>query len=152
MKRNSDRKSVTQNRKARHDFVILETWEAGLVLLGTEVKSLREGKCTLGDAYVRTEKGEAFLCNLHIPEYVYGHQFNHEPKRRRKLLLHPPEIEKIRHGTERDGHTCIPIEVYFVKGKVKVELALAQGRKKADKREAAKADEDRREMRKVRIG
>ena len=141
--------SVATNRRARFEYELLETYEAGMMLVGTEVKSLREGKCTLGDGYIVVRHGEAFLMNVHIPEYVYGHQFNHEPKRPRKLLLHAAEIEKIKNGTERAGHTCIPLELYFREGRAKVEIALARGKRDIDKRQTERDREDRREIRKV---
>jgi SsrA-binding protein len=148
MQRNKDKSAVATNRKARFDYELGDTWEAGLVLTGTEVKVLREGKCTLGDAYVKIDRGEAFLVNAHIPEYAQGNRNNHEPKRTRKLLLHAGEIEKIQAGIERAGMTCVAVSLYFVKGRAKVEIALARGRKHYDKRGEKAAEADKREMRK----
>lgn len=136
------------NRRARFEYELVEQFEAGLVLTGTEVKSLRDGHCTLGDGYVIVRDGEAWLMHVHIPEYTHGNRNNHEPKRSRKLLLHPGEIEKIRHGVERAGFTCVPLEVYFANGFAKVSIALARGKSHVDKRHAEKDREDRREMRK----
>ncbi len=139
--------NVATNKRARFEYEIIETWEAGMMLTGTEVKSLRGGKCTLGDGYVYIRGHEAFLANVHIPEYSHGNLNNHEPKRVRKLLLHPGEIEKIRNGVERAGHTCIPLEIYFSNGFAKVQIALARGKKDVDKRNTERDREDRREMR-----
>ena len=148
MQRNQDKSAVATNRKARFDYEIGDTFEAGLVLTGTEVKVLREGKCTLGDAYVKVQDGEAFLVNAHIPEYLQGNRNNHEPKRTRKLLLHAGEIDKIRLAIERAGMTCVALSLYFVKGRAKIEIGLAKGRKHHDKRGEKAAEADRREMRK----
>jgi SsrA-binding protein len=139
--------NVATNRRARFEYEIIETWEAGIMLTGTEVKSLRDAKCTLGDGYIFVRDHEAFLANVHIPEYTHGNRNNHEPKRTRKLLLHPNEIEKIRTGIERAGHTCIPLEIYFSNGFAKVQIALARGKKDVDKRNTERDREDRREMR-----
>ncbi len=143
-----DKVSVATNRRARFEYEILEVFEAGLVLSGTEVKSLRDGKCTLGDGYVQVRRGEAFLHNVHIPEYTFGNRLNHEPKRVRKLLLHLNEIARIADATDRSGQTCIPLELYFLRGRAKVEIALARGKRDIDKRDDQKAREDRREIRK----
>jgi SsrA-binding protein len=126
---------VATNRKARHDYSILEVFEAGVVLLGTEVKSLRDGKASLVDAYATVDDGEVWLRNLHIPEYHHGSWTNHEPRRSRKLLLHRRQIDTLI-GKIRDGNlTLIPLKLYFSEGKVKVELALARGKQAHDKRQ-----------------
>jgi SsrA-binding protein len=137
-------KIVTQNRKARHDYHIIETWEAGLVLKGTEVKSLREGKANLKDSYARVERGEVFLYRFHISPYEKGSHYNHDPLRPRKLLLHRREIRKLKGRVEERGLTLVPLKVYFKEGKAKVEIALAKGKRMYDKREAiARRDSDR---------
>ena len=126
---------VATNRKARHDYSILEVYEAGLVLLGTEVKSLRDGKASLVDAYATVDNGEVWLRNLHIPEYHHGTWTNHEPRRNRKLLLHRRQIDALI-GKIRDGNLAlIPLKLYFSEGKVKVEIALARGKRAHDKRQ-----------------
>ena len=126
---------VATNRKARHDYSILDVYEAGLVLLGTEVKSLRDGKASLVDAYATVDDGEVWLRNLHIPEYHHGTWTNHEPRRTRKLLLHRRQIDGLI-GKIRDGNLAlIPLKLYFSEGKVKVELALARGKRAHDKRQ-----------------
>jgi SsrA-binding protein len=126
---------VATNRKARHDYSILEVYEAGLVLLGTEVKSLRDGKASLVDAYATVDDGEVWLRNLHIPEYHHGTWTNHEPRRNRKLLLHRRQIDALI-GKIRDGNLAlIPLKLYFSEGKVKVEIALARGKRAHDKRQ-----------------
>lgn len=126
---------VATNRKARHDYSILEVYEAGLVLLGTEVKSLRDGKASLVDAYATVDDGEVWLRNLHIPEYHHGSWTNHEPRRTRKLLLHRRQIDALI-GKIRDGNLAlIPLKLYFSEGKVKVEIALARGKRAHDKRQ-----------------
>jgi SsrA-binding protein len=126
---------VATNRKARHDYSILEVYEAGLVLLGTEVKSLRDGKASLVDAYATVDDGEVWLRNLHIPEYHHGTWTNHEPRRTRKLLLHRRQIDALI-GKIRDGNLAlIPLKLYFSEGKVKVEIALARGKRAHDKRQ-----------------
>ena len=135
---------IAQNRKARHLYHILETIEAGLVLTGTEVKSLRTGKANLLDAYAMVDRGEVWLMNLHISPYEKGNQFNHEPKRKRKLLLHRRDIRRLIGKTREKGLTLIPLSLYFKQGWAKVELALAKGKKLHDKREdVAKRDADR---------
>jgi SsrA-binding protein len=126
---------VATNRKARHNYSILEVFEAGLVLLGTEVKSLREGKASLVDAYATVDDGEVWLRNLHIPEYHHGTWTNHDPRRTRKLLLHRRQIDSLI-GKIRDGNLAlIPLKLYFSEGKVKVELALGRGKQAHDKRQ-----------------
>ena len=133
--------SVARNRRARHEYHILDSYEAGLVLTGTEVKSLRAGKANLTDAFGVVKDGEVFLLNLHISPYEQGNQFNHEPTRTRKLLLHRREIRRLIGSVERQGLTLVPLELYFKKGKAKVALALGKGKKLHDKR----ADEQKRD-------
>jgi SsrA-binding protein len=139
-------KIVCQNRKAAHEYFIDEVYEAGMVLLGPEVKSLREGRASLSDSYARVKGGEVFLHNMHITPYPYAHYVNLEPTRPRKLLLHKQEIKRLIGKTEERGYTLIPLKVYFSKGKAKVELALAKGKRKVDKRRAIKEREMKREM------
>lgn len=137
-------KVVANNRKARHLYHILETLEAGLVLTGTEVKSLRNGRANLGDAYATVENGEVWLRNLHISPYEQGNQFNHEPLRKRKLLLHRRDIRRLIGKTREKGLTMVPLRLYFRDGWAKVELALVRGKKSHDKREdIAKRDAER---------
>jgi SsrA-binding protein len=135
---------VATNRKARHNYSILETFEAGVALMGTEVKSLRDGQASLADAFATIDDGEIWLRNLHIPEYHHGSWTNHAPRRNRKLLLHRREIDNLI-GKVRDGNlTLVPLRLYFTDGKVKVELALARGKQVHDKRQdMAKRDSDR---------
>jgi SsrA-binding protein len=137
-------KVIVSNRKARHDYSILDVYEAGLVLVGTEVKSLREGRASLADAFATVDDGEVWLRNVHIPEYVQGTWTNHTPRRNRKLLLHRGEIEKLIGKTKESGLSLVPLSMYFKDGKVKVEIALAKGKKSYDKRQdLAKKDADR---------
>jgi SsrA-binding protein len=131
----SGRKLIAQNRKARHDYSILDTWEAGLVLTGTEVKSLRLGRASLVDGFATIDNGEMYLRNVHIPEYAQGSWTNHEPRRTRKLLLHRGEIDRLIGKTKESGLTIVPLALYFSAGKVKVELALARGKRSYDKRQ-----------------
>lgn len=129
------RKVIAQNRKARHNYTILDTVEAGIALVGTEVKSLREGKASLVDAFATVDHGEVWLRGLHIPEYGHGSWTNHAPRRTRKLLLHRREIDNLI-GKSREGNqTLVPLSMYFSDGKVKVELALAKGKQDYDKRQ-----------------
>ena len=139
-------KVIARNRKARHDYLVMDKFEAGLALTGTEVKSLRGGKVALSDAFGIVRKGEVFLQNLDIPVYSHGNMMNHEPKRRRKLLLHKREILKITIALQEKGLTLIPLAIYFKGGWAKVEMALAKGRKLYDKRESMKKKDDRKEM------
>ena len=130
---------VAQNRRARHDFHILDTLEAGLTLVGSEVKSLRQGLASIQEAFAREVDGEIFLVNAFIPEYAGANRFNHEPKRPRKLLLHKRQVTKLMGQVKRDGVTLVPLSVYFNdKGRAKLELGLAKGKNKADKRESDK--------------
>jgi len=138
------RKVIVSNRKARHDYSILDTYEAGIMLQGTEVKSLRLGRASLVDSFATVDDGEIFLRNLHIPEYTMGSWTNHAPRRTRKLLLHRSEIERLIGKTREGGLTLVPLRMYFSDGKVKVELALARGKKSYDKRQdLAKRDAQR---------
>lgn len=143
-------KIVTENRKARHDYFIEETLEAGIALTGTEVKSLRGGKANIKDSFARVENGEVFLYDMHISPYEQGNRFNHEPRRPRKLLLHKEEIRRLIGKTREKGLTLIPLRVYFnTQGRVKVELALARGKKLYDKREAIRERDAKREIEKA---
>jgi SsrA-binding protein len=141
---------VARNRKARHDYHILESWEAGLVLLGSEVKALREGNASLSDAYARVEHGEVWLHNMHIGVYGPAGPEAHELKRRRKLLLQRREIKRLIGEVEQAGLTLVPLEVYFRDGVAKLELALAKGKKHRDRREDIKRREADREMERAR--
>lgn len=132
-------KTVAENRKARFNYSIEDTFEAGIVLTGSEVKSLRNGKATIAESYADAKGGEIWLVNANIPEYVQAHRENHAPKRLRKLLLHENQINKLANAVEREGMTLVPLKVYFnEKGRAKVEIALAKGKKLHDKREADK--------------
>ena len=139
-------KIVCQNRKAKYDYFISETLETGIVLLGPEVKSLREGRANLVDSYGRVKNGEVFLYNMHITPYPYTHHLELNPVRPRKLLLNKREIKRLIGKTEEKGYTLIPTKVYFTKGLAKVELALAKGKRKYDKRRALKEKELKREV------
>jgi len=139
-------KIITINRKARHDYFIIEIYEAGLVLTGGEVKSLRDGKVNIGDSFGRIEQGEAFLYNMHISPYFYDSEEEYEPLRTRKLLLHHEEINRLLGKMSQKGLTLIPLKLYFKKGKAKIELGLAKGKKIHDKREALKKRADRMEV------
>lgn len=144
---------LVRNRKAFHNFHILETWEAGVALLGTEVKSLRDGKGQLQDAYVDIQDGELWLKQANISPYLFGTHANHEPLRARKLLLHRAEIHKIISKAERKGFAVVPLALYLnERGKVKVRIALAEGKKAPDKKEALKEREAKRQMDRVRKG
>ena len=134
MPRETGRKLIAQNKKARHDYAILDTYEVGLVLTGTEVKSLRAGHANLVDGYAHIRDGEMWLAGVHIPEYTEGTWTNHAPRRKRKVLMHRAEIDKLIGKTREGGLTLVPLRVYFSSGKVKVEIALARGKKNYDKR------------------
>lgn len=138
MKEGTRVKVVAQNRKARHDYFIEESYEAGMVLQGTEVKALREGRVNLKDGYARIRDGEIFLMDIHISPYAFGNRFNHDPLRPRKLLLHDREINRLRGKVKEKGFSLIPLSIYFSHGRAKVSLALAKGKKLYDKREALK--------------
>lgn len=138
------RKLITQNRRARHDWSVIDTYETGIVLTGTEVKSLRQGKASLADAFATIDDGEVWLRNVHIPEYTQGTWTNHEPRRSRKLLLHRREIDRLTGKLKETGLSLVPLSMYFSDGKAKVELALARGKKAHDKRrDMAKRDAQR---------
>jgi SsrA-binding protein len=139
--------SIAENRKAHHDFHLLETFEAGVALLGTEVKAIREGRVNLRDSYARVEGGEVFLFNVNISPYSHRGYADHEPLRRRKLLLHRDEIRKLTGKTVEKGMTLVPVRMYFKKGRVKVAISLAKGKKDYDKRETIKRRETDRETR-----
>ena len=142
-------RTIATNRRARFEFDLLEKVEAGLVLTGTEVKSLREGKAVLEDAYAEIEKGEAWLLGCEIPEYAQGNWTNHRPKRPRKLLLHRREIERLETKASDKGLTIVPLRLYFKGGVAKVEICIARGRKLHDKRDAVKTQDAKREMNRV---
>lgn len=139
------RKIVAQNKKARHDYAIIDTYEAGIVLTGTEVKSLRQGRTSLADGFVQIDGGEAWLHNAHIPEYNQGSWTNHSARRKRKLLLHRAEIDKLASNAQETGHTIVPLALYFRDGRAKAEIALARGKKEYDKRQTLREQQDRRE-------
>ena len=136
---------VATNRRARHDYLIEDVYEAGMVLSGTEVKALRMGRATLTDGFVLFDRGEAFLEAVHIPEYFQGTWNNHSPRRRRKLLLHKDEILRLSQKISEKGHTVVPLSLYFLDGRAKVEIALARGKKEYDKRHALREAQDNRE-------
>ncbi len=145
-------KLIVDNRRARHDYHLLERFEAGIVLTGTEVKSLRGGKATIGEAYAGPSGNELFLFNAYIPEYLQANRFNHETRRPRRLLLHKRQINKLIGATQREGFTVIPLKIYFnERGRAKVELGLGRGKKLHDKRETEKSrDWDREKARLLR--
>jgi SsrA-binding protein len=145
MARDPGRKLVAQNRRARHDYHVEDTFEAGLVLVGTEVKSLREGRASLVDGYAMVRDGEVWLYNVHIPEYTQGTWTNHEPRRPRKLLLHREQIRKLNAKTQESGLTVIPLSVYFKDGYAKVEIGVARGKRSYDKRQSIAAREAKRD-------
>ena len=144
MAKEKGRRLVAQNRKARHDYHIHDTYEAGVVLSGTEVKSLREGRASLTDAFATVDEGEVWLRNAHIPEYSHGTWTNHTARRTRKLLLHRREIDKIARELETKGSTLVPLAIYFTDGYAKVEIAIATGKREYDKRQSiAQREADR---------
>jgi SsrA-binding protein len=145
-------KVICQNKKAFHNYFIEETYQAGVCLLGSEVKSLREGKVNLGDSYGDIKRSEVFLVDAHISPYPQANRLNHDPLRTRKLLLHKKEIKRVIGKVEQRGYTLIPVKLYFVNGKVKVDLALAKGKKLFDKRETLKKKTMEREMERGRKG
>jgi SsrA-binding protein len=145
MTKETGRRLIAQNRKARHDYHIHDTYEAGIVLSGTEVKSLREGRANLTDAYATVDDGEVWLRGAHIPEYGHGTWTNHTPRRTRKLLLTRREIAKIERELATSGTTLVPLSLYFSSGYAKVEIALATGKREYDKRQALAARESKRE-------
>lgn len=143
----SEKRMITQHRRARYEYTISEVFEAGIVLVGTEVKSLRAGQGTLTDSFVTIESGEAWLRQAFIPEYTFGNRFNHEPKRPRKLLLHTQEIHKLYTKIKEKGFSAIPLSMYFRGSKVKVEFGLGKGKQLHDKRQSEKEKTAKREMR-----
>jgi SsrA-binding protein len=145
MPRERGQKVVATNRKARHDYTIEDTYEAGLVLTGTEVKSLRAGRASLVDGYAFIDGGEAWLDAVHIPEYHEGTWTNHPPRRKRKLLLHKQQILKLSSKVKEGGYTLVPLQLYFSDGRAKVEIALAKGKREYDKRQTLRERQDKRE-------
>lgn len=145
MPREQGKKIVASNRKAKHDYLIQDTYEAGIVLYGTEVKALRQGRASLVDGFAHVENGEMWLEAVHIPEYSQGTWNNHAPRRKRKLLLHRDEITKIAAKTREGGYTIVPLQLYFSDGRAKVEIAIAKGKREYDKRHALRERQDRRE-------
>jgi SsrA-binding protein len=143
--REQGQKVVATNRRARHDYILEDTYEAGLVLTGTEVKSLRMGRASLVDGYAFVDRGEAWLDAVHIPEYADGTWNNHAPRRKRKLLLHKAQILKIENKVKQGGYTIVPLQIYFNDGRAKVEIAVAKGKKDYDKRQALRERQDQRE-------
>ncbi len=143
-------KIISQNKKAFHDYEITERFEAGMVLLGTEVKSLREGRANLKDSYARVKRNEVFIYGLHISPYTHATYDNHDPERVRKLLLHSSEIRKLLGKTQERGFSLIPLKIYFKDGRAKIEIALARGKKEYDKRESIKRKEENRELDRLR--
>jgi len=139
-------KMVAQNKKARHDYFIEDTFEAGIVLTGTEVKSIRQGKVNLKDSFAKVKDGEVLLINMHISPYEQGNRYNQDPLRTRKLLLHKREINRLVGQTKEQGYSLIPLQIYFKNGFAKVELALAKGKKLYDKRDALKEREAKRDV------
>ncbi|MEJ2102127.1 MAG: SsrA-binding protein SmpB [Desulfobacterales bacterium] len=139
-------KIVAENRRARRDYFIVDQYEAGMVLRGTEVKSLRQGRANLKDSYAQIKDGEVYVYQLHIAPYPFAYYDNHDPLRPRKLLLHQHEIKRLYGKINEKGHTLVPIRIYFKNGKVKILLALAKGKRKYDKREAIKRRDEQREM------
>ncbi len=138
-------KVIATNRRARHEYNIEKTYEAGLVLTGTEVKALRAGRANLSDGYAYIQGGEAWLDAVHIPEYAQGHWTNHSTKRTRKLLLHKDEIVKLSHSVSAGGYTIVPLKLYFKDGRAKVEIAIAKGKHEWDKRQTLRERQDKRE-------
>ncbi|WP_258726475.1 SsrA-binding protein SmpB [Cellulomonas sp. NS3] len=142
MAKDTGRKLVASNKKARHDYLIEDVFEAGLVLSGTEVKALRAGRASLIDGWCEITDGEAWLEGVHIPEYTQGTWTNHAPRRKRKLLLHRAEIDRLSSKTREKGQTIVPLALYFLDGRAKVEIALARGKKEYDKRQALRERQD----------
>lgn len=140
------RKTITVNREARHRFEISEVVEAGIVLTGTEVKAIRTGKVNVGDAYAYIKNGECFLAHMHIPEYTHGNRENHNPLRERKLLLHKAQIEKLQAAIQEKGKTLVPLELHFLRGRVKVELGIGRGKNLHDKRQSIKERSMKKEL------
>lgn len=147
-KQNNDN-LMAQNKKARHDYSILETYEAGIVLTGTEIKSIRARRINLKDGFVQIRNGEAYMMNVHISEYAQGNQFNHDPLRNRKLLLHKKEIRKLAQATQNKGVTIVPLKVYLKKGFAKALIGVAKGKREYDKRETIKRRDEKRSIERV---
>jgi SsrA-binding protein len=145
MAKETGRKMIAQNKKARHDYLIIDTYECGLVLTGTEVKSLRQGRASLVDGFVQIDGHEAWLHHVHVPEYTQGTWTNHMARRKRKLLMHRAEIDKLESKSQESGHTIVPLALYFKDGRAKVEIALAKGKKEYDKRQTLREKQDLRE-------
>lgn len=143
---------ITENRKARYDYFLSDFLEVGIVLTGTEIKAIRRHGVSLRDAYVMFKNGEAHIENMHIPQYEFGNIFNHEPKRVRKLLMHKREIRRYAFKVQAASFTCVPTQMYFVNGRVKLTIALGKGKKHHDKRETIKRREDERSMRDSKKG
>jgi len=143
-------KLVAENRKARHDYIIVDQYEAGLVLTGTEVQSLRLGKANLKDSYAKVKNGEVWLYQMHISPYPFAYYNNHDPLRVRKLLLHKREIHRLYAKANEQGHTLVPLKLYFKAGKAKITLALAKGKRECDKREALRERDRKREVERAR--
>ncbi|HMY56797.1 MAG TPA: SsrA-binding protein SmpB [Pseudomonadota bacterium] len=143
------RKVLLRNSRARHDYFIEETMEAGLVLVGSEVKSLRAGKASLTEAYAQAKNGEAFLFDMQVSEWSFANRFNHEPRRERKLLLHKAEIKKLDEATSQKGYSLLPLEVYLKDGKIKVLIGLGKGKKQFDKREDQKEKDAKLDMKRA---
>ena len=141
-----DVKVILRNKKARHDYHVERTLEAGIELRGSEVKSLRDGAASMSDAYATVKNGQMYLMQLQINEYPFAHYFQHEPKRERRLLLHKAEIEELGHASQAQGYTLLPLEVYVKKGRVKVELGLCKGKQQRDKRASDRERDDKREI------
>ena len=152
MGKDTGRKLVASNRKARHDYHIEDTFEAGLALWGTEVKALRAGRCSLIDGFAQFTDGELWLEGVHIPEYTQGTWTNHAPRRKRKLLLHREELDKIEGKIREKGRTIVPLAVYFKDGRAKVEIAVAKGKKDYDKRHALRERQDQRDVQRALHG
>ncbi|GAA0206314.1 SsrA-binding protein SmpB [Glutamicibacter creatinolyticus] len=144
-KKNQESKVIASNRKARHDYEILDTYEAGMVLTGTEVKSLREGKASLVDGFGQFYRGELFIENIYIPEYLNGSWTNHAARRRRKLLLHRQELSKIERRIAETGLTVVPLSLYFKEGRAKLEIGVARGKREYDKRQTLREKQDNRD-------
>ncbi len=151
-KRQAEQKQIAQNRRARHDYLIEDTYEAGIALIGTEVKSLRAGRASLGDSYAEIIGGDVILQNAHIDQYEPASRFNHDPLRPRRLLLHKHEIRKLQGKVAERGYTLVPLSLYFKDGKAKVALALARGKKSYDKRDSIKDREQDREAQRALRG
>ena len=144
-----NQKTIAENRKARHDYELYDRYEAGLVLQGTEIKSIRRGKVQLKDSYISFQKGEAFIKGMHISPYEFGNRFNHDETRDRKLLMHKQEIQKLEQSARIKGYTVVPVRIYLYKGLAKLEIALAKGKNLHDKRESQKAKDAQREIQKA---